>query len=79
MSIARAMRAWAEWNPKAMRVIRRVLVLVDSTSPFDRSCSIAARIRARCLTMLFCSYTKAGIRHRRAQLIHRSRASTASS
>ena len=54
-----------------------VLVLVDSISPLDRPCSIAARIRGRCLTMLFCSFTKAGIRQRRAQLIHRSRVSTA--
>ncbi len=32
-------------NPNAIRVIRRILVLVDSIKPLDRLCSIAARIR----------------------------------
>ena len=30
------MRGWWPWNPKAMRVSRRILVLVDSTSAFDK-------------------------------------------
>ena len=33
----------------------------------DRACSIAGRIRARCLTMLFCSFTNEEIRRRRAR------------
>lgn len=52
---------------------------VDSISPLDRLCSIAARILALCLTMLLASFTNDGMRQRRAQLIHRSRASTAAS
>ena len=56
------MRASADLNPNAIRVIRRILVLVDSMSPLDRLRSIAARIRVRCLTMLFCSFTNAGTR-----------------
>src|SRR5680860_1004264 len=79
VSRARAMRASGDLNPNAILVIRRILVLVDSIRPLDRLCSIAARIRERCLTMLFCSFTNEGIRQRRAQLIHRSRASTAAS
>ena len=39
------MRAWGDLNPNAIRVIRRILVLVDSIKPLDRLCSIAARIR----------------------------------
>lgn len=31
--MARAMRASAEWNPNAILVRRRILVLVDSMSP----------------------------------------------
>ena len=38
--------------------------------PLDRPCSIAARIDGVCATMLFCSLTNAGIRHRRAQPTH---------
>lgn len=38
---------------------------------------IEARIEARCLTMLRCSFTNAGIRQRRAQDTHLSSASPA--
>lgn len=38
---------------------------------------MAARIRSLCLTMLFCSLTKAGMRQRRAQEIHRCSAAAA--
>ena len=31
-----AMSAWGERNPNAVRVSRRILVLVDSTSPLER-------------------------------------------
>jgi len=55
------------------------LVLVDSINPLDRLCSIAARILVRCLTMVLESFVNEGIRQRRAQLIHRSRASAAAS
>src|SRR5680860_745409 len=58
-----------------IRLISRIL-LVDSIRPLERLCSIAARVLTLCLTMLFWSFTNDGIRHRRAQLIHRSRAST---
>jgi len=71
------MRAWGDLNPNAIRVIRRILVLVDSIRPLDRLCSIAAKILAWCFTMLLCSFTNAGIRHRRAQPIYFSGAWTA--
>ena len=50
--MAMAMRGWAVWKPNATRVMRRILVLVDSMSPLERLCLIAARIRSRCLTMV---------------------------
>lgn len=77
--MAMAVRASADLKPNAILVISRILVLVDSINALDRLCSIAARIRARCLTMLLCSFTNAGMRQRRAQLIQRSRVSAASS
>ena len=52
LSIARAMRASGDVNPKAMRVMSLILVFIDSTRPLERPCSMAARIAARCLTML---------------------------
>lgn len=76
---ARAMRASGDLKPNAILVISRIFVLVDSIRPLDRLCSMAARILVLCLMMLFCSFTNDGIRQRRAQLIHRSRASTAAS
>ena len=48
LSMARAMRASGDRNPKAIRVMRRILVLTDSMRPFERPCSIAARIEVRC-------------------------------
>ena len=73
--MARAMRASGERNPKAMRVRSRILVLVDSISPLDRPWSKVASMAARCLTILRCSSTKAGMRQRRAQLVQASSAS----
>jgi hypothetical protein len=75
LSMARAMRGSGPWNPKATRVMSRILVLVDSTRAFDRPESKAASMAGRCFTMRFCNATKAGMRQRRAQLIHRSSAS----
>lgn len=72
--MARAMRASGDVNPNAMRVMSLILVFIDSTRSLERPCSIAARIAARWLTMLFCSFTNAGIRQRRAQATHLSRA-----
>ena len=66
--MARAMRGSAPWKPKATRVMRRILVLVDSISALDSPESRVASIAARCLTMRRCSSTKAGMRQRRAQL-----------
>ncbi len=34
--MARAMRAWGEWKSKALRMMRRILVFIDSTMPLDR-------------------------------------------
>ena len=34
--MARPMRAAGLWNPKAIRVMTRILVLTDSILPFDR-------------------------------------------
>ncbi len=77
--MAKAMRASGERNPNATRVISRILVLTDSMRPFERPCSIAARIDALCLTIRRCRSTYAGIRQRRAHPIQVSSASTASS
>jgi len=77
--MARAIRASGDLKPNAILVISRIFVLVDSISPLDSWCSIAAKILGRCLTMLFWSFTNAGIRQRLAQLTHRSNASTAAS
>ena len=75
--MARAMRASGDLNPKAMRVMSRILVFMDSMRPLESPCSMDARIAARCFTMLRCSFTNAGIRQRRAQLTHLSSASQA--
>ena len=77
--MARAMRAWGEVKPKAILVMSRIFWLTDSIRPLDRPCSIAARIDDRWATMLFCSFTKTGMRQRLAQPTHRSSASPASS
>ena len=44
--MARAMRGWGPWKPKATRVMRRILVLVDSIRAFERPLSRAASIAA---------------------------------
>ena len=72
--MARAMMAWAEWNPKAIRTMSRILVFIDSTSALDRPCSIEATIASRLRTTRWASLTNWGRRQRRAQLIHRSSA-----
>ncbi len=50
-------------------------MLVDSMRALDRLCSRVASMLARCLTMVRARVTKAGMRQRQAQLIHRWRAS----
>ena len=72
--MTRAIRGCGDLNPKATRVMRRILVLTDSMRPFESPCLIAARIEALCLTIRRWRSTKAGIRERLAQLIHRSSA-----
>ena len=56
-----------------------ILVLMDSIRALDTSCSVAARTLGPGLTMLFWSFTNAGIRDRRAPSIQLSRASAAGS
>ena len=75
--MAMAMSASGERNPKATRVMRRILVLTDSMRPLDRPCSIAARIEARWFVMDLANFTNAGMRQRRAHDSHRSSASVA--
>ena len=72
--MARAIRAWGERNPKAILVSSRILVLTDSMSALDRPCSRAAWILSRTAVMRLARWTKAGMRQRRAQDSHRSRA-----
>ena len=67
LSMARAMSASGDLKPNAMRVMSLILVFIDSTRPLERPCSIQARIAARWLTIVFCSFTNAAIRQRRAQ------------
>ena len=68
--MARAMRASAERNPNAMRVIGRILVLTDSIKASDRPCSSAASMRARTAVIRVARLTKAGMRERRSQDSH---------
>ena len=68
--MARAMSASGDANPKAMRVMSRILVFMDSMRPLDRPCSMEARIASRCFTMDRWSLTKASMRLRRAQEIY---------
>ncbi len=75
--MARAMSALGDVKPKAMRVISRILVLMDSILPLESPCSMQVRIAVRYLTMLRWSFTNAGMRQRRAQATHLSRASVA--
>ena len=78
-SIASATSGWYPWNPNAMRVRSRILVFVDSIRPCERPVSSAASIAARCVAILRWRWTNAGIRERRAQIVHRSSASLPSS
>ncbi len=64
--MARAISALGDVKPKAMRVISRILVLIDSILLLESPCSIEARIAVRYLTMLRWSFTNAGMRHRLA-------------
>jgi hypothetical protein len=72
--MARAMRGSGPWNPNATRVMSRILVLVDSISALDSPESNAASIAARWRATRRCRVMNAGMRHRRAQLVQRSRA-----
>jgi hypothetical protein len=47
VSIASPIKASADLNPNAIRVSRRILVLIESTSPLDRPSVSAAPIRRR--------------------------------
>jgi hypothetical protein len=67
LSIASAMRAGADRNPKAILVSSRILVLTDSMSALGRLCSRAAWILSRSAVMRRARRTKAGMRQRRAQ------------
>jgi hypothetical protein len=73
--MARAMRASTFLKPNAMRVRSLILVLVDSIRALERPwCSVASML-VRWRTILRARSTKLGMRQRRAQESHRSRAS----
>ena len=78
-SRARAIKGWGPWNPNAIRVSNRILVLVDSISPWDRPCSRLASIASRCLLTFLARWMKAGSCDRRAQVNHLSSACLPSS
>ncbi len=59
--MARAMSGWWPWNPNAMRVRSRILVLVDSTRPWRGRCRGRRRSRARWAAMRRWSCTNAGM------------------
>ncbi len=77
--MARAMRAAGEWNPNAILVMTRILVLTDSIRPLLSWCSIAASIPERCLLIFLPSLTNWGMRHLAAQASHLSSACRAAS
>ena len=64
--MARAMSASGDANPKAMRVMSRILVFMDSMRPPASPCSMEARMASRWVTMDGWSLTKASMRLRRA-------------
>ena len=64
------MRGWGPWKPNAIRVSNRILVLVDSISPWDRPWSRLASIAWRCLVIFLASWINAGSCDRRAQVNH---------
>ena len=72
------MRACGDLNPNATLVMSLILVFIDSIRPLLSPCSIDARMASRCLTMLFYSFTNAGILQRLAHETHTSNATTAS-
>lgn len=72
--MARVMRAGADRKPKVMRVSSRILVLTDSISALDRRCSSAAWILSRTAAGEAGEADEAGMRQRRVQDSHRSRA-----
>jgi hypothetical protein len=78
-SMASAIRASGLWKPNARRVIIRICVLIASTRAFERPCSIAATIPARCLVMVLASLTNGARRQRRAHAIHSSSSAIAAS
>ena len=45
--MARAMRGWGPWKPNAIRVMRRILVLVDSIRALDSPVSLEASMAVR--------------------------------
>jgi hypothetical protein len=59
-SMARLISASGEWNPNAIRVSSRSLVLIDSTSPLDRPYSRLAWMPSRCSLIDRASLTNAG-------------------
>ena len=73
--MARAMRGSGPWNPNAILVSSRILVFVDSMSPWERPCSRLASIAARCFVILLARLTNDGRRERRAHDNHLSSAS----
>jgi dipeptidyl aminopeptidase/acylaminoacyl peptidase len=77
LSMTRAMTASALRKPNPRRMIRRVLVLVDSISPLLSSATIACRMASWWRRTLRARSTKAGMRLRLAQDSHRSSAATA--
>ena len=64
--MARAISVSGDVKPKAMWVISRILVLIDSMLLLESPCSIEPRIVVWYLAMLYCSFTNAGMRHRLA-------------
>ncbi|CAB4974998.1 unannotated protein [freshwater metagenome] len=64
--MARAMSASGDAKPKAMRVMSRILVFMDSMRPHASPCSMKARMASRWPAMDRCSVTKAPMRLGRA-------------
>ena len=75
--MAKAMSGLGEWKPDALRVMRRILVFIDSMSPLDRRVRREAAMRSRCRAIRLATLTNGSSRHRRAHEIHPSRSSRA--
>ena len=69
------MRGSGPWNPNAIRVRSRILVLVDSMSPWERPCSRLALMASRWFVILLARWMNDSSCDRRAHESHRSRAS----